>query len=667
MFISDVLAKEETFIIEARDTCQIAECAFVCKEYFTHFVCYSTTTQAIVGTSFAVSILVLVMIFCGIVYKIVECVKVAPQFIVQVPNSMPMHAVLLVACLCLISPVSAQCNSVAITESDIVSCITSGNTRSCNIQINVIVSLVSLGSKACGLIMSETGVPIGSFNITYVSSTTIANVVPLYYTAGWFGMVTSSKNCPASGPCDRDDGCPSTFPENFLRGVATMWPGQRACESSCACAGCGCFFCNDACLFWQYGHLPFSTSLLRVYRIINSNVLPSVRFDLEINGITTTQTLTVQPFPTGLLTNYTAMVIGSYSGEVTNFGTDKLVISSTAAKFASANEYNVALYGNIGDIQAASPAAFSTPSTNGFIIPSSLVPHVSSQESVSFAFPASGNALFATRPALPTMIGSTLWSYDGSRLVGMNTNPGGIQVSFSTVSPVKISYDVTAVCPIADPIVSVTGCHNCPLGFSISINSHSSCDSGSVVVSIETNGRITLFTPSVLLGPTSRRYIISLSSLDRSISGTVVLTYGDNKARFPFVGALSDPPVLTQQQISWINSNISDALSDIKIDSIGDWWESLTGTAAVVKWLGAILSIIVSVSIIIGVTVTIGYIIKYLYIRVEMNKSEHYHLKEEISGEDSYSLSSIEEENSTLANMKQRVKDMAEQRMSSFR
>jgi len=255
--------------------------------------------------------------------------------------------------------------------------------------------------------------------------------------------------------------------------------------------------------------------------------------------------------------------------------------------------YNAPLFGMIGDVQGVSPTSFVNPSQTGFIIPSALVPHSDSQSTATFSFPASGYNLFAGALPLPQSLGNTLWSFDGTKLVGMNTNPGGVQISFSTVAPVTLEFTVTTVCPVVDSVVtSTTGCFSCPMGFTVAIQTHSSCDDGSAVVEALSNQEISLYTPSVFLTQMPGLYLISLSSSTQSVSGTITLTYGKNSVGFSFAALLHEPPPLTQQELNQLEANLTSVNPD---SSFVKWWDSFTGTGIVVKALGtAVVAIIVA-------------------------------------------------------------------------
>jgi len=163
------------------------------------------------------------------------------------------------------------------------------------------------------------------------------------------------------------------------------------------------------------------------------------------------------------------------------------------------------------------------------------------------------------------------------------------------------------VCPRIDSPVSVAGCFNCQLGFSLSFLGHSSCGSGRVDVIVQSPNKVTCYTPVALLQSTAGPLSLSCSSLDKSISGLIILKYQDNVVNVTFNAVLNNPPVLTQAETNDIVGN-STVLPHI--NNFATLWDSLTGTAEIAKYIVTIVVGIVILAVLAAMIFGVAYGVK---------------------------------------------------------
>jgi len=587
VFILDTLVANESFSIKASETCIIKDCSFICIDYFTNFVCYSIGTQVILGIAFLTAILSFIIILLYGFYKIHNCMR--GKYIVKMPSDHPGFNVLILSFILLFSVCSAQCTTTNIITSEINSCSFNNGTSVCSIQLNQLIVLQHLGSKACVTFKSPTGDFLGFMNISYELSITKAETAPLYFTSSWVGESCSSKSCRGSDYCT-GNGCTQdqTTLNQYLSGPCLLWPGRSGCETSCGCAGCLCFICADACVAKRYA-LRSTGNIAQVFDILLTKLIPRIRVDLKINGTADTVTLDVED--TKVDGPFTISLLGSFDGPATVFGNNKFITFNNNGYLASASAYNNPQFGSVGDIQASSSTSFMTPSQSSYIIPAQIPSSTSTQSSVIYSFPPAGTSLLNSNTKLPKMIASQMWAASGTELQAINNDPPAISISVSSV-PMVLSYTRTRVCPNIESY-TLHGCYNCPMGFSITLLAYSVCDEGAVSIKIETNSRLNCYNTFTQLDTVKTSEIIYCSSLDRQISGKVILT-GDTVSEIQFSSVLENPPPLSQQEIQDIYGNFTPSNN---YDSFSDFWNSLEGTAAIAKWV--IASVIIFIVVII--------------------------------------------------------------------
>jgi hypothetical protein len=624
VFINDILDTQRSFQIKATDTCQIQECSFICFSYITNFICYSKSTQIILGTAFTASLLCLVIILSFMIYKVYCCYANRYFIHIKGDNNIPMQTLSMV-CLCLlliVAPVSSQCMSTTVVSSSITSCTNSFGNSSCKINLNSFISLPHLGNKACLLMQSPDGIELGQMNITYSLSLIVLKTTFSHYTMKWQGGACSRRDCRATGTCNPDSGCSIdvNYLNTALSGPCLQYPGVTTCQASCGCAGCGCFYCSDACLVSRYYFQPlYNTGLISVYTIDSSIVVPRVDVSLKLADKNLT-TFTLDLTSDYSINNITYTLLGSLSSSIPYFQNRGFLLRGSDAFIAPVSTYGNPQFGTVNDIQSSSPGF--SPVMTSFIFPSTSVQGIAAQYTVDYQFPSPGANLLNVNTQLPFTTNGISWSSNGTYPVGLNPNPGAVQL-FVQTTDLLVRYLNTNVCPKIDTIV-VNGCFNCPQGLTFTLSAFSVCDTGSAMVSLETTNQIVLETTFVSLSKNLATLIIYAKSSSRQIQGNLCLTYKTSKDCKPFITVLNDAPPLTQQEIENVYGNFT--FNENGIGSLTEWWDSLTGSAALIKY-AVIIGAVIGLLALVGFLGYMGYKYYTDYHENVMNKFVYDHIK----------------------------------------
>jgi hypothetical protein len=628
------------FPILAADACNTPQDCYFCAQSFSNFVCWNATTQGILIGTFVTVIVLFTALLVWLLWKLYCCLNLqfptwsyvynmSTDKVEQVPSTfrevaypksdsdnISMNSLLfLVILLCFLPQSSAQCTSLGLSSSSIVSCREVSGVLNCTAQLDIEAVLTTLGSKLCGVLISETGFVIGSVNITYTTSNTVGNLQYLYSTSDYNVNIEQHKHCPGASICPSSGGCSSasTTETNLVSaGFSTidfMYPDYNLCTSSCGCAGCGCIICSSSCLYADISFQPIGETY-SVYAITSTYRYPTIKVDLELGGIITHFNITTgeAPITQG---DFVFEVLGQLAGDTVIFGDNKIVSNNVNTVWLTpAADYNNPVYNIPGDIQSSTGEGLVVPSSTSFIYPSAPLAFTAAQNSLTFSVPESGISVLSN-PAIakvsPFMVDGSEWTYNGLNLISTDTNPPAVEFSMQTLASTSIQFLVSTVCPSfgSTVIPTMNGCYNCPFGFSISFTAFSTCDDGSALVTISTSSRVQLFTNSILLTGSPSRYILSLSSLDAFVTIAVNISGQYQSVGFTVAGTLQNPPPLTQQQINQIVGNATDTPP---ITSFSELWNSWSGAGLDgLKWFVAIMFIITSVVTLLTICYAIFY------------------------------------------------------------
>jgi hypothetical protein len=145
----------------------------------------------------------------------------------------------------------ADCDSFATVTNPILSC----SENLCNVSFSAIGNLGFKGDSAC-LAMGE-GSSSVVIEITHLGVTAYYNLIKQYFTSDWVGSAASQHRCYKSGASCESGSC-ENYVYNFnnkngmgqiVDGQVLSWPGETYCRRGNGCAGNGCFYCTDGCIW----------------------------------------------------------------------------------------------------------------------------------------------------------------------------------------------------------------------------------------------------------------------------------------------------------------------------------------------------------------------------------------------------------------------------------
>jgi len=509
-------------------------------------------------------------------------------------------------------PLAQKCDQSVQVSSDEIICTRNLTAESCTITSQVLATLPFPGTTICYVLMNEKDdAVLGHIEVGYVKSEIIAQTILQYWTSSWAVTTKSETDCPNSNYCDGDNNCGifntlSHTDPNYLKcwgdcdGLCSLYPGQSYCMSSCGCAGCGCFFCSDACTYGRWGIAP-SPDVTAVYKIGNFLRFPTLQ-------ICYVDTLGIRKCYVKRVESSTAIQF-SDDFSVTTLGSLAAGSIQTPAQyvirrhdnlfkwFGDACDVNVPCPGNVGDIQSSTSGGLFNPTPSSFAFPPNLFIPTVQGHTMTFTGPLPG--LQIKRPTLdnlqlPLYANSVNWDLDSTlNLVGAELNPGVLLIAIDAEN-MKFTRVINEICPEIE-LLAVKGKFSETKGAWFEINALSTCLQGSCILS--GNG-ITLNTPSLNLTYNIKKYIVYFTSSVKSIKGVVTCTAGKHTDSFQFSATLEDP------EIDIVTNNTQSVTTG---NAFKDWWFGLEIAAQVGFAIGMSIVLAIIVAGLIVAAVAVGY------------------------------------------------------------
>jgi hypothetical protein len=137
----------------------------------------------------------------------------------------------------------------------------------CLVTTSVDLTLAPQGQQSCLLIKNSTGHPLATVIIEIRQLSFRCDKRVLYYTRSYRIETISSKRCPTAGSCSGDT-CKLLRHNDSIAEFTydiNKKPGYSFCAASCACAGCGCFYCTSGCLFYRFFATPLTDTVYEVF------------------------------------------------------------------------------------------------------------------------------------------------------------------------------------------------------------------------------------------------------------------------------------------------------------------------------------------------------------------------------------------------------------------
>ncbi|MCP3661158.1 MAG: hypothetical protein GY696_01475, partial [Gammaproteobacteria bacterium] len=170
-----------------------------------------------------------------------------------------------------------------------------------------------------------------------------------YFTRDFRLETSSVKLCPTVRSCSGHE-CPSITSDTKIDEIdkrVNSHPGVTSCTASCACAGCGCFYCTSACLFYRYFATPKSDTIYHIFSCPTWIYIVTVttRF-LKNNGNEVT-TFSLEPGKPAHMRGLSIALISVTSPPVPITGT-KFLSDGTRTSIIESSTAGQAVIGTIG-------------------------------------------------------------------------------------------------------------------------------------------------------------------------------------------------------------------------------------------------------------------------------------------------------------------------------
>lgn len=389
----------------------------------------------------------------------------------------------LLALIMVVSLADSQSCSSLIVGSDVsMLCQRVNNVETCNVTTSVTVP-VSLGTKTCLSLID----PTNSFRrVDYelsLSSLWHSHFrVNQYHTTKSVDLVRDSiKKCYSTGNCGADS---CNREEDKLRNPFSMftsdvitYPGRTECFRVCGCASCGCFYCNDACLWCALGVKP-GTVQVKVSELGS----PKLQFEMIIKETNAE----VKNSSSIILKSYDAQgslgtisVVSSLNIEAPFVPISRTCTTSGREQFCDASPINSPKCGELGMIQSSFPI---TPLSKTFNLDQTCIVTQDTANTCSYSM--------ITRTGRFLDLPGTYSSYKYTSEIGgikQFLNAGSLSVNLVFPGTLTFSRLTELACPefITPNTYSIEGCYSCSAAATLKIKLFSTCGDGTAILTTE--------------------------------------------------------------------------------------------------------------------------------------------------------------------------------------
>jgi hypothetical protein len=510
------------------------------------------------------------------------------------------YLVILFIVFVMTNPVMSSCYGGVSVQSVISTCTKTTTRETCRISTDLLLSIPFSHVSACYNVMNEENSTVmGTIEVKYVEQVNSIDFVNQYVTSGWDGFLDYSKSCwtPTNWCGDR---CRDMLPDDYdgygqlSDSAVTTYPGMTSCSRTCGCAGCGCFYCDDACTVTRWAvhpKAPFAT----IYTPSQQRFVPYVQVIVtESNVVTSSSVLLMRPGITQIaLSNYVVSLVGTLSTPSVGVGSKYLRIDDNGVvSLTDAAPPNSPQPGVPGDIQGPS----ATFMLNVFL---RKTIRVSPLLHIGGGFQSPGVLLPGVK--LPGLFNNRYWIPQGTQIYCNETESTPILLHLTTPNPVTFTRTIVSVCPKMS-IIAISGCFACPFGFTVNVSASSTCLSGSAVFSGDS---FSVTESAIYLTQIPAYFLVHCSSVNKALSGVLKLSSGIYHSDESLSATLDDYTnftpegnftvgVVSNEGTSDPWTNFSDFLSNIAFGS----------------WLNGILSFLI---------IAIGIIVVYKLLSLLMS------------------------------------------------
>jgi len=495
----------------------------------------------------------------------------------------------------LLLPIALACDTTTtITSTNACTLYTEGGVQKedCWTSFDLDVNFPFIGSEACVRLNDDSGSPIAELRIKYKNATALMQTDTLYYTGAWWAQSESTKHCWGVGACE-DDYCAEMEPTDYDESgelkdeLILSWPGLTTCAASCGCAGCGCFYCRDGCLFSRIGVVPNNTE---VFKVLSPSLITLQPFvSLELDALTNPTNGSGAITDDGLVVgDFNLVVNGLFQGSTTSFGSNNFICSpSSGCYFGFASPRNAPIAGSVGDLQAPTSSYPTNPSRTAFSFPFTSFTKNVQQNKATYVAPVVGATRLSSYPTLPMLIGDVFWDYVGGSFVGLAKSTGGLSVKVTTLQDLLFTSVVAAICPEVE-FYNATGCYSCLTPVVAWVKARSTCGAGLVSVSVPSP--YTSLTTAVEL--TSAWEFIDIEFLTPIQDVDTVITIGSAQVPVEFTAVENiDVNIDTISNVTDVPSTPDEDTAHLNF--FAKWFPSLP------SWLAILLDIVLLIACIV--------------------------------------------------------------------
>jgi hypothetical protein len=334
---------------------------------------------------------------------------------------------------------------------------------------------------------------------------------------------------------------------------------------------------------------------IQVLAPVSRTLEPHIGVRLTTDSGTVTINTSLIGFDQQISDDFSVQIVGSLQGSTTIFGTNKIVKTSDSAYIMPACDVNQPVSRALGDIQASTSNKLMTAATNAFIYPPNSVTASIGTYGVTYQFPPAGTTTLSNYQPLPQVMGSILWSFTPTELVGLNVNPGALVLTISTNRALSFNRQVNVVCPKISAAV-LSGCFSCSQGAVLTVTARSTCSAGAASVQI---GQYTVNTPSVNLGTVDGQVLIHFASSVASVSSTIKLQSGPYSDEFSFSGTLQAPDLVSNATDDVQNNGVGSIFGALDPSKVNEWFQGLGETIKTIIIIAAVALAIILLGVVV--------------------------------------------------------------------
>lgn len=612
--------------VNGKTVCQIKQC-FLCKEVFNHFRCYPTFIQIAIYSAFAILIILLlasikfmiktthyiiksmILVLYGL-FKlskgIARCSLLLGSFIGSTIREflqkgfqvLERHAarraemniapLVMLTLLCVVSPISADCNTHSIIKSELRTCESlNDGTKTCNVFTTAEISLQTISSETCLWFTDSHDNHLFSLKIKLEAVLCTFHKERLYFTFPVKSKQLSQISCIFNKYCGRGVHCiKRSLGKEGLKFEAETpesreFPGFSACSPGGLGVGCALLH-RASCNFYRVWYEP---QLINTYEVSEIRG-HSCQYQISVTHVENNTMSRLLLSDTAITdSGIKITILGAYDQPQLHIQ-DKLIQRvgrPNEAFLAPASERNIPQANMVGAVQA------NTSFTTDFIFdPTMSVCDYFEDRLRCIHAPDSIARLQATQEyALPLQRDIHLFQIKDDKLQSSLIMSSAVRVQLH-FSNLKLTLHTTNVCPqMEENSIQTSGCHSCSVLARLTIKAYSSCQPGTVTVHFQ---QTNVHTKAIYLKTEPTLQVIKFHTDVKCSTEKICLKSSTLMQCRTFKMCLDEPSV----ELLQLNLNYTQVQSSQTASSIWDWFQlpKLQAPMFLLKLIGSALFII---------------------------------------------------------------------------